>query len=63
MAEVTGFKGKLDWDTSKPDGTPRKLMNVDKLGRLGWKASIELRAGLEATYQWFLKHQDGFKSA
>lgn len=62
MAEVTGFKGKLDWDTSKPDGTPRKLMDVGKLERLGWKASIELQAGLETTYQWFLKHQGDFKS-
>ncbi|MEO1661330.1 MAG: GDP-L-fucose synthase [Pseudomonadota bacterium] len=62
MAEVTGFKGKLDWDTSKPDGTPRKLMDVSKLERLGWKSSIELKEGLESTYAWFLEHQDDFKS-
>ena len=61
MAEVTGFKAKLEWDTSKPDGTPRKLMDVSKLERLGWKASTSLKDGLEHTYQWFLTHQDDFR--
>lgn len=61
MAEVTGFNGALEWDTSKPDGTPRKLMDVSKLDRLGWRASISLKSGLEHTYQWFLEHQDSFR--
>ncbi|MEO0450000.1 MAG: GDP-L-fucose synthase [Pseudomonadota bacterium] len=63
MAEVTGFKGALEWDASKPDGTPRKLMDVSKLDRLGWRASISLKDGLEHTYQWFLEHQDSFREA
>lgn len=62
MAEVTGFKGALEFDASKPDGTPRKLMDVSKLERLGWKASIALKDGLTSTYAWFLEHQDDFKS-
>jgi GDP-L-fucose synthase len=55
IAEVTGFKGKLSFDATKPDGTMRKLMDVSRLERLGWKASIDLRAGLTATYDWYLK--------
>lgn len=62
MAEVTGFKGALEFDASKPDGTPRKLMDVSKLERLGWKSSIALKEGLTSTYAWFLEHQDDFKS-
>ncbi|MHA7900276.1 MAG: GDP-L-fucose synthase [Henriciella sp.] len=61
MAEVTGFEGRLEWDASKPDGTPRKLMDVSKLERLGWKAGTSLKDGLEQTYQWFLQHQDDFR--
>ena len=57
MAEVVGFQGELVFDTTKPDGTPRKLMNVSRLNSLGWQASIPLRKGLEMTYQWFLQNQ------
>jgi len=63
MADVTGFDGALEFDASKPDGTPRKLMDVSKLKRLGWAASIELKDGLRETYAWFLKHQANYKSA
>tara|TARA_R110000824_G_scaffold104214_6_gene247338 strand:- start:7457 stop:8431 length:975 start_codon:yes stop_codon:yes gene_type:complete len=58
VAGVTGFKGKLSFDTSKPDGTPRKLMDVSRLARLGWKYSIELEDGIRDTYDWFLQQRD-----
>jgi len=53
VASVTGFTGKIVWDSSKPDGTPRKLMDVSKLSALGWTAKISLRDGIERTYQDF----------
>jgi nucleoside-diphosphate-sugar epimerase len=56
IAEVTGFKGRIDFDTTKPDGTPRKLLDVSRLATMGWRASIDLREGLHSTYQWFLNH-------
>lgn len=62
MADVVGFKGKVVFDSSKPDGTPRKLMDVSTLQNLGWSYSIELREGLVATYEWFIKNQEGFRS-
>jgi GDP-L-fucose synthase len=58
MKRVVGFDGKLVFDTSKLDGTPRKLMDVSRLNALGWKADITLEAGLQQTYQWFLAHQE-----
>jgi len=61
MAVVTGFKGNIVWDTTKPDGTPRKLMDVSRLERLGWKAKKSLQEGLEITYQWFLENQGQFR--
>jgi len=57
LAEVTGFRGRIAFDTSKPDGTARKLMDVGKLQKLGWTASIGLRDGLRQTYEWFLAHE------
>ena len=56
MAAVVGFKGQLQFDTSKPDGTPRKLLSVKRLKNLGWESTIELQNGLADTYKWFLKH-------
>jgi GDP-L-fucose synthase len=56
MKKVVGFEGKLVFDTSKPDGAPRKLMDVCRLKSLGWQASISLENGLQQTYQWFLAH-------
>jgi nucleoside-diphosphate-sugar epimerase len=53
LADVTGFKGRLSFDTSKPDGTPRKLMDVSRLASMGWTASTDLRSGVEQTYEWF----------
>lgn len=61
MAEVVGYKGKITFDTTKPDGAPRKLMNVDTLKKLGWTYNIELKEGLASTYEWFLEHQDDFR--
>lgn len=61
IAKVTGFEGKLNFDTSKPDGMPRKLLDVSKLRELGWEASISLEDGLRDTYQWFCKHQGAFR--
>ena len=56
IADVVGFKGEIICDTSKPDGTPRKLMKTDRLRRLGWEPSIDLKQGLETTYAWFLEN-------
>jgi GDP-L-fucose synthase len=54
VAEVTGFTGNLSWDTSKPDGTPRKLLDVSRIHSLGWKAQISLRDGISSTYRWYV---------
>ena len=56
IGEIVGFEGDLSWDRSKPDGTPRKLLDVSKIEKLGWKATIALRNGIAQTYDWFLKH-------
>ena len=56
VAKVTGFKGELVFDTTKPDGTPRKLLDVTRLHATGWRHSIELEAGVRSTYQWFLEN-------
>ena len=61
MADVVGYEGQVSFDTTKPDGAPRKLMNVDTLKKLGWTYSIELKDGLASTYEWFLAHQDSFR--
>ena len=55
VARVTGFTGRLSFDATKPDGTQRKLMDVSRLARLGWRASIELEDGIRETYKWFLE--------
>ncbi|MFC3285773.1 GDP-L-fucose synthase [Litchfieldella rifensis] len=62
VAKVTRFQGKLSFDTSKPDGTARKLMDVSRLQSLGWESTIGLEDGLRDTYQWFLAHQENFRS-
>jgi GDP-L-fucose synthase len=54
ICDIVGFDGELAWDTTKPDGTPRKLLDVTKLRGLGWKPSIPLRQGITQTYEWFL---------
>jgi GDP-L-fucose synthase len=61
MARVTGFKGKLTFDASKPDGTPRKLMDVTRLKSLGWQAETSLEQGLKETYQWFMNNVENLR--
>jgi GDP-L-fucose synthase len=61
VAKVVGFKGNISFDTTKPDGAPRKLMNVDRLKSLGWQYSVELEKGLNLAYQWFINNQDKFR--
>ena len=61
MAKVVGFEGRVVFDASKPDGTPRKLMNVSRLESLGWRYKVDLESGLSQTYQWFLANQDNFR--
>ncbi len=58
IAKIVGFEGEIRHDTSKPDGTPRKLLDVSRLTALGWEASIGLREGIESTYAWFLANSD-----
>ena len=58
---VVGHKGQIIWDTSKPDGTPRKLMDVSKMKAIGWQYSTELEDGVKNTYRWFLKNIDSIK--
>jgi GDP-L-fucose synthase len=57
IARVTGFAGRLSFDASKPDGTPRKLLDVSRLAALGWQAGIKLEDGLRETYQWFVAQE------
>ncbi len=61
MAKVVGFEGKVVFDSTKPDGTPRKLMDVSRLAALGWQYRVDLETGLRQTYQWFLDNQDNFR--
>ncbi|RQM69513.1 GDP-L-fucose synthase [Aeromonas enteropelogenes] len=61
MARVVGFTGEVVFDATKPDGTPRKLMDVSRLANLGWHYTHPLEAGLTLTYEWFLEHQDAFR--
>jgi GDP-L-fucose synthase len=53
VQQVAGFEGEISWDSGKPDGTPRKLLDVSKITALGWKPKIELEEGIRATYEWF----------
>tara|TARA_S200000501_G_scaffold13044_1_gene11544 strand:+ start:3258 stop:4214 length:957 start_codon:yes stop_codon:yes gene_type:complete len=61
IQKIVGHKGKIVWDTDKPDGTPRKLMDVSKMKSLGWTYSTELEEGIKKTYQWFLENITKFK--
>jgi len=61
IQQVTGHQGEIIWDTEKPDGTPRKLMDVSKMAELGWEYSTELKEGIEKTYSWFLENLENIK--
>lgn len=61
MAKVVGFEGIIEFDVTKPDGTPRKLMDVTRLKQMGWQYSIKLENGLANTYAWFLENQHNFR--
>lgn len=56
MKDIVGFKGKLSFDTSMPDGVPKKLIDVSRLSRMGWKYSVNLREGLQKTYDWYVRN-------
>jgi len=59
VCEVVGYEGELVYDASKPDGTPRKLLDVSKINALGWKAEIPLKVGIKGTYEWYLENVKG----
>jgi GDP-L-fucose synthase len=61
IQKTVGHTGDILWDSSKPDGTPRKLMDVSKMEKAGWKAKINLEVGVKLTYDWFLEHIDTYK--
>ncbi len=63
IARVVGFEGELAFDASKPDGAPRKLLDVSRLARLGWQAEVGFEQGLRETYAWFLAHEDGLRTS
>lgn len=63
IMQVVGFEGNIEFDKSKPDGSPRKLMNVDLLKSLGWKQQIDLKQGLDQTYRWFIENQHNLRVA
>jgi len=57
IQKITGFEGNIEWDSSKPDGTPRKLLDVSRISALGWKAQISLEDGIRSTYEWYKANQ------
>ena len=62
VADVVGYTGSFDYDTSRPDGTPRKLVDVTRLRELGWTSKISLREGVERTYAWYLENADNLRT-
>lgn len=63
VAKVVGFTGQIEFDTSKPDGAPRKLLDVSRLNALGWQAGIDLETGLREAYQWFLENETSVRES
>jgi GDP-L-fucose synthase len=58
VQKAVGYEGKILWDVSKPNGTPRKLLDVSRLDMLGWKARVQLQDGIEGTVKWYLEHRE-----
>src|SRR5690606_6666103 len=61
IQQAVGHQGEIIWDSSKPDGTPRKLMDISKMHDLGWRHHVELKEGIEQTYEWFIENQENYK--
>jgi GDP-L-fucose synthase len=61
IQSIVGYEGKVCWDNSKPDGTPRKLLDVTKMHNLGWKHKVELEEGIIRTYNWFIKNENIYR--
>lgn len=61
VQKTTGHQGKIIWDSTKPDGTPRKLMDISKMHELGWKHQVQLKEGIQKTYDWFLENRENVK--
>lgn len=61
IQKIVGHQGKIIWDSTKPDGTPRKLMDISKMHEIGWKHTVSLEKGIQKTYNWFLENIDNFK--
>jgi GDP-L-fucose synthase len=61
IQKIIGHKGEIIWDSSKPNGTPRKLMDVSKMNELGWKHKVSLEKGIQKTYSWFLENIENYK--
>jgi GDP-L-fucose synthase len=59
VAEAVGYTGEICWDRTKPDGTPRKLLDCSRINALGWVPKISLRDGIVATYRWYVEHHVG----
>ncbi|MCH1550637.1 MAG: GDP-L-fucose synthase, partial [Pseudomonadales bacterium] len=62
MKDVVGFEGRIIFDANKPDGTPRKLLDVTRLAELGWRSTISLREGLVTTYEWFKENAASYRT-
>lgn len=61
IQKIVGHEGEIKWDRSKPDGTPRKLMNVEKIKKVGWRSSTDLTKGIQITYDWFIANNKNYK--
>jgi GDP-L-fucose synthase len=61
IQKITGHQGEIIWDTTKPDGTPRKLMDISKMHNLGWKHQVDLQRGIQMTYDWFVENVENVK--